>query len=59
MLVANRHLTKEEHLAVTTEGSAGAEYDLRRIEARLNAFPQFMTEIDGVDLHFIHVESTH
>ena len=34
-------------------------YDWRGIEARLNALPQFMTEIDGVDVHFIHVRSTH
>jgi pimeloyl-ACP methyl ester carboxylesterase len=34
-------------------------YDLRRCEARLNALPQFMTEIDGVDVHFIHVRSPH
>ena len=33
------------------------EYDWRRCEARLNAWPQFKTEIDGLDLHFIHVES--
>src|SRR3712207_5895277 len=31
------------------------DYDLRRVEARLNALPQFTTEIDGVDIHFIHV----
>jgi pimeloyl-ACP methyl ester carboxylesterase len=35
------------------------EYDLGRIEARLNALPQFVTEIDGVDVHFIHVRSEH
>jgi pimeloyl-ACP methyl ester carboxylesterase len=35
------------------------EYDFRRFEARLNAFPHFMTEIDGLDIHFIHVESPH
>src|SRR5687767_13901958 len=35
------------------------EYDPRRIEARLNALPQFTTEIDGVDIHFIHVKSRH
>jgi len=34
-------------------------YDWRRCEARLNALPQFVTEIDGVDIHFIHVESQH
>jgi pimeloyl-ACP methyl ester carboxylesterase len=35
----------------------GNEYEFRRIEARLNAVPQFMTEIDGLDIHFIHVKS--
>jgi pimeloyl-ACP methyl ester carboxylesterase len=35
------------------------EYDWRRCEARLNALPQFLTEIDGVDVHFIHVRSPH
>ena len=35
------------------------DYDFGRIEARLNALPQFTTEIDGVDVHFIHVRSQH
>jgi pimeloyl-ACP methyl ester carboxylesterase len=35
------------------------DYDWRRCEARLNALPQFTTEIDGVDIHFIHVMSPH
>jgi pimeloyl-ACP methyl ester carboxylesterase len=35
------------------------EYDFGRLEARLNALPQFMTEIDGLDIHFIHVRSPH
>jgi pimeloyl-ACP methyl ester carboxylesterase len=35
------------------------DYDWRKIEARLNALPQFMTEIDGLDIHFIHVRSKH
>ena len=35
------------------------EYDWRRCQARLNALPQFKTEIDGVDVHFIHVTSRH
>ena len=35
------------------------EYDWRRCEARLNALPQFTTEIDGVEIHFIHVRSQH
>jgi pimeloyl-ACP methyl ester carboxylesterase len=37
----------------------GNGYDLRRFESRLNALPQFMTEIDGLDIHFIHVRSPH
>jgi pimeloyl-ACP methyl ester carboxylesterase len=36
-----------------------SEYDWRRVEARLNALPQYMTEIDGLDIHFIHVRSKH
>jgi pimeloyl-ACP methyl ester carboxylesterase len=35
------------------------EYDFGRVEAQLNALPQFVTEIDGVDIHFIHVRSRH
>ena len=35
------------------------DYDWRRCEARLNALPQFVTEIDGLDIHFIHVRSKH
>jgi pimeloyl-ACP methyl ester carboxylesterase len=35
------------------------DYDFGRIEARLNGLPQFITEIDGVDIHFIHVRSQH
>jgi len=35
------------------------EYDWRRCEARLNALPQFTTEIDGLNIHFIHVKSRH
>src|SRR5881396_746659 len=37
----------------------GTEYDWRKVEARLNALPQFITEIDDVDIHFIHVRSKH
>src|SRR3989441_5143303 len=36
-----------------------ADYDWRRCEARLNALPQFITEIDGLDIHFVHVRSQH
>jgi pimeloyl-ACP methyl ester carboxylesterase len=35
------------------------EYDWRKAEAKLNALPQFTTEIDGVEIHFIHVKSAH
>ena len=35
------------------------EYDWRKVEARLKALPQFLTEIDGLDIHFIHVRSKH
>jgi pimeloyl-ACP methyl ester carboxylesterase len=34
-------------------------YDWRKVEAKLNSYPQFMTEIDDVDIHFIHVRSKH
>ena len=37
----------------------GTGYDWRKAEAKLNALPQFMTTIDGVDIHFIHVRSRH
>jgi pimeloyl-ACP methyl ester carboxylesterase len=37
----------------------GSEYDVGRLEARLQAFPHFLTEIDGLDIHFIHVKSPH
>ena len=37
----------------------GAEYDWRKVEARLKALPHFITEIDGLDIHFIHVRSKH
>ncbi len=35
------------------------DYDMRRLEARLNALPQYVTEIDGLDIHFIYVRSKH
>jgi pimeloyl-ACP methyl ester carboxylesterase len=37
----------------------GTDYDWRKVEAKLNALPQFMTGIDGLDIHFIHVRSSH
>jgi len=46
----------------TVQGLArywSAEYDWRKVEAKLNALPQFTTEIDGLTIHFIHVRSQH
>ena len=40
-------------------GYWGTDYDWRKCEAKLNALPQFITEIDGLDIHFIHVRSQH
>jgi hypothetical protein len=40
-------------------GYWATDYDWRKAEAKLNALPQFMTEIDGADVHFIHVRSEH
>jgi pimeloyl-ACP methyl ester carboxylesterase len=37
----------------------GTDYDWRKIEAKLNALPHFITEVDGLDIHFIHVSSKH
>ena len=37
----------------------GSDYDWRKCEAKLNALPQFVTEVDGLDIHFIHVRSKH
>jgi len=58
-LVADR--SQGVQLATITELARywAAEYDWRACEARLNALPQFTTEIDGVDIHFIHVKSPH
>jgi pimeloyl-ACP methyl ester carboxylesterase len=36
-----------------------SEYDWRKVEAKLNSYPNFLTEIDGLDIHFIHVRSKH
>ena len=36
-----------------------SEYDWRKVEAKLNSYPNFITEIDGLDIHFIHVRSKH
>lgn len=56
-----RDATQGVQLA-TTQALArywGTEYDWRKCEARLHALPQFITEIDGLDIHFIHVRSKH
>ncbi|HKT01627.1 MAG TPA: epoxide hydrolase [Rugosimonospora sp.] len=37
----------------------GTDYDWRRVEAQLNALPQFVTGIDGLDIHFLHIRSSH
>src|SRR6266404_3914153 len=37
----------------------GTDYDWRKVEAKLNALPQFVTTIDGLDIHFLHVRSKH
>ena len=34
-------------------------HDWRQVEARLNSYPNFLTNIDGIDIHFIHVKSKH
>src|SRR6186997_3159372 len=58
-LVADR--SQGVQLAATQELARywTTEYDWRKCEARLNALPQFKTEIDGLDIHFIHVKSAH
>ena len=58
-LVADR--SQGVQLATTQELARYWEHDYewRQCEARLNALPQFLTEIDGVDVHFIHVTSPH
>src|SRR5215204_153841 len=58
-LVADR--SQGVQLATTQELARywTTEYDFGRVEERLNALPQFTTEIDGVDVHFIQVKSPH
>ena len=48
-------------LAITQELARywATDYDWRKVEAKLHALPQFITEIDGLDIHFIHVRSKH
>ncbi len=58
-LVADRSQGVQLATLQALAGYWTTEYDWRRCEARLNALPQFITEIDGVEIHFIHVRSRH
>ena len=58
-LVADRSQGVQRAAAQALADYWTTEYDWRRCEARLNAQPQFKTEIDGLDIHFIHVKSPH
>ena len=58
-LVADRSQGVQRAAAQALADYWATEYDWRRCEARLNAQPQFKTEIDGLDIHFIHVKSPH
>src|SRR3954470_1047450 len=66
--IKSTRLPEKEPVADTSQGVQLAtveklarywadDYDWRRSEARINAFPNFTTEIDGVDIHFIHARS--
>jgi len=68
--IANTRLPEKETVADQSQGVQletirelarywASDYDWRKVEAKLNALPQFMTEIDGLDIHFIHVKSRH
>jgi pimeloyl-ACP methyl ester carboxylesterase len=72
-LRARIHATRWPEQETVTDASQGVQlatmqalahywandYDWRKVEAQLNALPQFITEIDGLDIHFIHVRSKH
>src|SRR5919201_5730893 len=58
-LVADRSQGVQLALAQALAKYWLGEYDFARLEAKLNALPQFVTAIDGVDIHFIHVKSAH
>src|SRR5881227_1731251 len=58
-LVADRSQGVQLATIQALAGYWATDYDWRRAEAKLNALPQFTTEIDGVDIHFIHVKSQH
>jgi pimeloyl-ACP methyl ester carboxylesterase len=53
--------TQGVRLATTQELARywGTEYDFTRVQARLDEFPQYLTQIDGLDIHFLHVRSPH
>lgn len=68
--LANARLPEQETVTDNSQGVRLAtvqklvdywanDYDWRKIEAKLNAYPNFITEIDGLDVHFIHVRSQH
>ena len=68
--VAAMHWPEKETVADASQGVQlttmrelarywASDYDWRKVEARLRALPQFVTEIDGLDIHFIHVRSNH
>ena len=58
-LVADRSQGVELATLLALARYWATDYDWRKFEAKLNALPQFITEIDGVDIHFIHVRSRH
>ncbi len=55
--ISHKACSSRQMKQLVSTGASG--YDWRKAEARLNALPQFITEIDGVDIHFIHVRSKH
>ena len=68
--LAETRLPEQETVADNTQGVPlktieqllhywQTDYDWRKVEARLNAVPNFITEIDGLDIHFMHVRSKH
>ena len=58
-LVADRSQGVQLATCRSSRATGTTDYDWRKAEAKLNALPQFTTEIDGVDIHFIHVKSQH
>jgi pimeloyl-ACP methyl ester carboxylesterase len=58
-LVADRSQGVQLATLQALAGYWTSDYDWRKVEARLNALPQFTTDIDGVEIHFIHIRSRH